>query len=1035
MPETSVVLLSEKTGEAVIKVRNTDPYPVILYTSVSDTAEDREPLVVATPLATRLEAGEEQLVRFMLINDEPLRTERMKRVMFEGIPPVMPGKEGVNLTVRQDLPVIVTPRELPVDEQPWKHLSWRVQGRVLTLENPSPYVVRLEQSATIVPKGTVLKLPQRYILPGARVDVSLDKGIVPKHITALRLSTVSRYGYATGAFALIVRLSAPRVGRSGCAPRRYKKVAAVVAATWLAALCALAFPTCSFATTVQFDSHRLQARGLPSALADYYANGSRFGPGYNRVALYVNGSSRGDVDAYFDTHGELCITGDLLERAGLVLPDAKTARTYPPALAAVGSDSTVDAGVVSACYDYRAAFPQTQIKLLPSAARVELIVPPQAVRPRREAPQQFSSGGVAGILNYDVRMAQWRYRQRSRSDVRVRVETGFNAQDWVVRSRQSMTKTARRSEFSHDAAYAQRTFHDAGTILQAGQLYLTNAVTGGAALHGVQLLPDEALSAARPHATHIEGIASSQARVDVTQAGRHLYTTVVPPGPFSIEQFEVPSDALDLIVTVTESDGSQREFVVPATSLAMDAPVGVPGFSLAVGNFSGLDGFYPAVAASAGWRFGSSTSASATTILSTRYQGAAASLLVVPRSGPVIATRLHVSRQSAGSASGARVGIRASGQLGRALSVRLSGGIKTAGFRHHSDPHTRHRQCSAMDFSVRLDYAIPSYGSIGVGYGQSFQAGTMIGRYVTGSISTRIAGISVAFAARCDTYLSRRPSTSTYLSISVPFGRTGTQGHASLSGSGLLSGVRRYDRIRNHTHYSASIQHDHALRDISANLDVTHQSRFANLSAGTRRSSRSSSYSATVRGALAIHGGGISLSPYQIADTFGIASTSGVPGVKISTRAGIVETDGGGYAILPSLPAYAASPVEIATRSLPRNADVDNGYRSVQPARGSVQKVRFNVTTVRRALLDVTTEDGTPMQRGSPVLDGDGNMVAMVLDERRVFVSRAAPGERSTVRLADGRRCQLAYTLSEKPDSERTFERVNARCISISEDR
>ncbi|KAG0162910.1 hypothetical protein DFQ30_001082, partial [Apophysomyces sp. BC1015] len=172
-----------------------------------------------------------------------------------------------------------------------------------------------------------------------------------------------------------------------------------------------------------------------------------------------------------------------------------------------------------------------------------------------------------------------------------------------------------------------------------------------------------------------------------------------------------------------------------------------------------------------------------------------------------------------------------------------------------------------------------------------------------------------------------------------------------------------------------------------------------------------------------------------IADTFGIASTSGVPGVKISTRAGIVETDGGGYAILPSLPAYAASPVEIATRSLPRNADVDNGYRSVQPARGSVQKVRFNVTTVRRALLDVTTEDGTPMQRGSPVLDGDGNMVAMVLDERRVFVSRAAPGERSTVRLADGRRCQLAYTLSEKPDSERTFERVNARCISISEDR
>jgi outer membrane usher protein FimD/PapC len=269
----------------------------------------------------------------------------------------------------------------------------------------------------------------------------------------------------------------------------------------------------------------------------------------------------------------------------------------------------------------------------------------------------------------------------------------------------------------------------------------------------------------------------------------------------------------------------------------------------------------------------------------------------------------------------------------------------------------------------------------------------------------------------------------------MPFGRTGAQGYASLSDSRLLSGVRMHDRIREHTDYSASIQRDHALREMSGAFDVNHRGRLANVSANVWRASRASSYSATLSGALAVHGSGFGFSPYPITDTFGIVSTSGVPGVQITTRAGVIETDSRGQAILPSLPAYATSPVEIATRSLPRNADVDNGYKAVQPARGSVQKVHFNVTRVRRALLDVTTEDGVPIQRGSQVLDSAGNMVATVLGERRVFISRAVPDEPLTVQLVDGRRCRLAYTLSDQPDPKRTFERVNARCIPVSDER
>lgn len=826
----------------------------------------------------------------------------------------------------------------------------------------------------------------------------------------------------------------PKNNKIGFVQQQYRNSIGPAALAWLLALGALGGSASSIASPVQFDLSRLQARGLPLALAEYYANGPRFSPGYSRVALYVNGASRGYANAYFDADGELCMTAELLGQAGLVLPGAKVSRTYAPKLPAPGLALKTHTTLAALCYDYRAAFSQTQIKLHPSAARVELIVPPQAVLPPRKTPRQFVSGGGAGMLNYDVRMTQWQFEQWSRANVSARIEAGFNVQDWIVRSRQSWTKTAHRSMLRHDAAYAQRTLHGRGTIMQVGQLHLANAVTGGAALHGVQILPDDALIATEPHAARIEGIASSQARVDVSQAGRQIYTTVVPPGPFSISQFEVPNDTSDLLVTVTENDGTKREFVVPASSLMADSAIGVPGFSVAVGHFSGLSGFYPAVAVTAGQRFGTLMS-SGTTILSSSYQAAAAALSIMPRVGPTIAARLHLSRQSAGSALGAHAGIRARGQLGRNVSASVSGSFRTAGFRHSFETRPHRSRCSAMDFSARLDYAMRSYGTIGLGYGQSFQAGTTASRYVTGSISTRIAGILVGFTAQCDSYQSRRSRTSTYLSVSVPFGRIGGHADVSLSDSALRSGVRMHNRIQDHTNYSASIQRDHALRAVSANLDINHHNRFTNMSANMWRSARSSSYSATLSGALAVHGGGLGFSPYRITDTFGIASTSGVPGIKLLTRTGIVETDSRGQAILPSLPAYVTSPVEITTRSLPRNADVDNGYRTVLPARGSVQNVRFNVTTVRRVLLDVTTQDGVPIQRGSPVLDHSGNMVATALDEQKVFVPCAAPDKPLTVRLTDGRRCQLTYTLPDPPDSNRTFERATAHCLPLPDER
>ena len=86
VPESSVLIVDEATGEGSMTVQNTDTAPVLLYTTIENIAEDQEELVVATPPMARLEAGQSQLVRFMLTKKGPLATQRLKRVSFEGIP-------------------------------------------------------------------------------------------------------------------------------------------------------------------------------------------------------------------------------------------------------------------------------------------------------------------------------------------------------------------------------------------------------------------------------------------------------------------------------------------------------------------------------------------------------------------------------------------------------------------------------------------------------------------------------------------------------------------------------------------------------------------------------------------------------------------------------------------------------------------------------------------------------------------------------------------------------------------------------------
>ena len=195
IPETSVVILNEVNGEATINIKNSDSRPALLYSQILPVENDDENLIVLTPPVARVDPGETQAIRFLLQTTEPLKVQRLRRVVFEGIPP-KDDSAGVrvNMNVRQNLPVIIHPKGLAMDKEPWRRLKWSIQNSKLQVTNPDAYVVRLDQAITLMPSNSIVQLPRSYLLPGEVVTLDVPSDTL-NTLKDIILSPATVHGY------------------------------------------------------------------------------------------------------------------------------------------------------------------------------------------------------------------------------------------------------------------------------------------------------------------------------------------------------------------------------------------------------------------------------------------------------------------------------------------------------------------------------------------------------------------------------------------------------------------------------------------------------------------------------------------------------------------------------------------------------------------------------------------------------------------------------------------------------------------------
>ncbi len=778
------------------------------------------------------------------------------------------------------------------------------------------------------------------------------------------------------------------------------------------------------ATEAEFDLSVLAERGLDPQVADYFRSAPRFREGTQRVALELNGNRLGLTALRFDRDGELCFTSGLLDKAGLKMPDADARAAE------------------EVCHAFLREYPQTQVILRPNSEEVSLLVPTQALRGPVLDSDAYARGGTAGLLNYDVLGFDTRSRQGGGRFFSATTEAGFNAGDWIVRSRQLHVSNDGQEQTEHLYAYVQRDLLSWQTTFQAGQINSAGPVFGGVQLSGVQFIPDGAQRGQVGRGVRVEGVAFDASRVEVRQSGALIYTSLVPQGPFSLGGLPLLNGTSDLDVRVIGQSGSERRFVVPAASFPGAAAV-QPGYYLALGRLRGGHGRAeepPLLATGSGtWGLGQATSFSAGLLGSDGYRSSGWALDSRLWQQVGVGLRNNLSHDTRRSLAGSQNSLSLNSPLGVGVDLDLSATLRSAGYRDlpqdgevglEDDPGSRfkHQYTAALGWSER------QLGGFSLGYSRNvmFDGGLSQRLHGSWNKSYRYASLSLSVDSDVGSGGDRHAIDSglgVRLGVSIPLGGDRRiSSYLNRRGERLDIGGDYRERLSDTLNYDLGLEQDlKGDRQITrGNLNL--MPRYTQIGLGVTRSPSSSGYSGQLSGGLALHEGGLTFSPYAIQETFGVVSVGDLSGARIATPQGPVWTDFSGQAVVAGLPAYRSSQLEVDTRSLPRRIDLRNGTKTLEAGRGSFNRVDFSVVKVRRLLLKVTGENAEPLPQGASVFSDDKAFLTTVVGDGMVFLSNVEAGQRLTIRLADHTACTLSVELPESVDSDRLYETAAAVC-------
>ena len=226
------------------------------------------------------------------------------------------------------------------------------------------------------------------------------------------------------------------------------------------------------------------------------------------------------------------------------------------------------------------------------ADQVLEITLPQALLHERPAgyinPKLFDAGVTSAYLKYDYNRYQSQYASQARNTSQyLSLAGGINLKQWNYRHRGSFTSHG-NSLNNYNSSFNVLSTDLVGlkSRLSLGEFSSDTRHLDSASIVGVQLASDVSMqpSSMRSFAPVIRGVAESNAKVSIYQAGQLIDERSVPPGAFEISTLSANRSG-NLTVEITEADGSQRQLIIPNHSNANLLRPGMYNYTAAVGRY------------------------------------------------------------------------------------------------------------------------------------------------------------------------------------------------------------------------------------------------------------------------------------------------------------------------------------------------------------------------------------------------------------------------------------------------------------------
>ncbi|CNG40825.1 Outer membrane fimbrial usher protein [Yersinia frederiksenii] len=759
-----------------------------------------------------------------------------------------------------------------------------------------------------------------------------------------------------------------------------------------------------------FDIKTLEGLGYSADLAEFFSKQDKFLPGQHDVTLIINANKTYRTEASFNSEGQLCADRKLLMTLKLHHKDS--------------GDS---------CENIETLWPGVAVKLFPGQFRVEMTLPQEAFDPELES-SDYQRGGYAVLLNYNL----FGQRIESNNDdlnlFQGQFEPGINFNNWVLRNRGSYTYNQGIGHYDNQETYALRVVESLKSVVQLGEFGLVGNTYSGLPVVGAQLYSDNAQLNNTQLTVPIEGIANTNATIEIRQRGRVIYRTVVAPGPFSLSNISNFSSGVPTDVNVIEEDGTQQNFTV-SNALDPNFEQQATTYQLAIGRYrDNLDNGESdsPLLASGEWSFSPINSLRTTSagLLSADYQNISMQNLY---SGLENAWFSGVASYSNTKSAGQGYQLSVQNQV--AINGNLSASLSTVydsvnywspdnALSNDNNLETLTNGKLKNATSAALTWAHPRWGAFSyvLSNNMYYQAENSVSHTI--SVSEQFGRVTTTLSIQS----TSQGQNAAYFGLSMPLGKGSLSGRMQRNNGNMTLGSTYQGTWDDNKGYSVGITGSDNQRRVNGAMNI--KTAYSQLSGGVSQATNNSrSAYLSSSGSMAYANNTFATSASAIGDTFAVVNVPSQSNLRVSSpSSGMAITDYAGTALLPSVIPYTASKAQISTKTLPLNIRLNSTSADLMMTRGTVATRDFEATETRQLLLTILDSNREPMPVGANVLDAQGKFLGTIIGDGNFMLENKTIGAMLRVKATNRGECVVSYVEPEKFDPDTLYEVVDAVC-------